>query len=68
MIDDCEDVDEFKISQYVMCLKEHIEEAANKRALSAIEMCEVRDYLLFEATLKTGTRPGALEKATLQQH
>ena len=48
-----------------MSLK-RIEKAANEKVLSTIEMCEVRDYLLVKTTLKTGTRPGALEKTTPQ--
>lgn len=36
--------------------------------LSSIEKCEVRDYILTILTLTTGTRPGALEKVTLENY
>ena len=71
MIDQCdkrlttEDVEQFKASPYIVSVKQLIDLVRSNKPLSAINMCEVRDYLIVLTTLKTGTRPGALEKATL---
>ena len=36
--------------------------------LTVNEICEARDYLITMISLKTGTRPGALENLKLQEY
>ena len=42
--------------------------ARDKSILSILEMCEARDYLITLISLKTGTRPGALENLKMVEY
>ena len=56
-----EDVNAFLSSPVVVSAKKVYAHAREKQTLSINEMCEARDYLITLISLKTGTRPGALE-------
>ena len=36
--------------------------------ITTLEMCKAQDYLICLTTIKTGTRPGALQSVTLQHY
>lgn len=62
-----DDVNKFHRSKAILHIQDLVEAAA-RGELSSIEKCEVRDYILTMLTLTTGTRPGALEKLTLENY
>ena len=55
----------FLSSSVVVSAKKIFLNARDKSIPSIIEMCEVRDYLITLISLKTGTRPGALENVKM---
>ena len=63
-----DDVYKFHRSKAILQIQDRVEAAARGEQLSSIEKCEVRDYILTILTLTTGTRPGALEKVTLENY
>ena len=63
-----DDVAKFHRSKAILQIQDLVEAAARGQQLSSIEKCEVRDYILAMLTLTTGTRPGALEKLTLDNY
>ena len=70
-LDECDyrlttqDVDAFRSSS-AMVNARHLLESADQSKLSLPELCSVRDLLITELTIQTGTRPGALANASLQ--
>ena len=63
-----DDVEKFHKSKAILKIQDFVEAAARGEPLSNVEKCEVRDYILAMLTLTTGTRPGALEKLTLENY
>lgn len=74
VLDECdsrltiEDVEKFKASRPVMSARKAFQKAADGLPLTILEICEVRDLLIWLFTIKTGTRPGALENTQLQHY
>ena len=69
-LEDCDfrltndDVDAFRSSS-VMVNASRLPESAQQRHLTMPELCLVRDMMIAELTIQTGTRPGALANATI---
>ena len=67
LLDECDtlltidDVEKFKASRPVMSARKTFQKAADGILLTKDEICEARDLLICLITIKTGTRPGALE-------
>ena len=74
ILDECDnrltrqDVDTFLASPLVVHAKRLFEMANKGFPMTEREIGEARDYLLCLITLKTGTRPGALENASLADY
>ena len=74
LLDECfkglknDDVDAFLQSKPMQDCKEVFTKAQDGSDITTLEMCKVRDYLICLTTIKTGTRPGALETVTLQHY
>lgn len=63
-----DDVEKFHSSKAILEIQDFVEAAARRKPLSNVEKCEVPDYILAMLTLTTGTRPGALEKLTVENY
>ena len=63
-----DDVEKFHRSKAILEIQDFVEAAARGKPLSNVEKCEVRDYILAMLSLTTGTRPGALEKLTVENY
>ena len=63
-----DDVEKFHRSKAILEIQDFVEAAARGKPLSNVEKCEVHDYVLAMLTLTTGTRPGALEKLTVENY
>ena len=63
-----DDVDSFLQSKAMQDCKEVFTKAQDGSDITTLEMCKARDYLICLTTIKTGTRPGALETVTLQHY
>ena len=74
LLDECdtrlttEDVEKFKASRTVATARKTFQKAASSMPLTRDEICEARDLLICLITIKTGTRPGALENVRLQHY
>ena len=72
-LDECDyrlttqDVDTFRSSS-VMVNACRLLESAGQRNFTMPELCLIRDMLITELTIQTGTRPGALANANLQDY
>ena len=62
------DVKTFLSSPVVISAKKNFTRAEESGILNCNEMCEARDYLITLITLKTGTRPGALENLKMREY
>ena len=73
ILDECEnrlsndDVQRFHQSKHVFKVKALLEDITDEKIFTERDICEARDYLLTLITLRTGTRPGALEHMRLSQ-
>ena len=63
-----DDVNAFLSSSVVIKAKKIYAHAKDKHILSTNKMCEARDYLITLISLKTGTRPGALENLKMTEY
>lgn len=63
-----DDVEKFKGSRPVVSARKTFQKAADGIPLTKDEICEARDLLICLITIKTGTRPGALENTQLQHY
>ena len=63
-----EDVEKFKASRTVATARKTFQKAASSMPLTRDEICEARDLLICLITIKTGTRPDALENVRLQHY
>ena len=74
LLDECdmrltiEDVENFKGSKPVIDARKTFRKTSDGIPLTKDEICEARDLLICLITIKTGTRPGALENAQLQHY
>lgn len=74
LLDECntrltiEDVEKFKASRTVAKARKTFQKAASSMPLTRDEICEAHDLLICLITIKTGTRPGALENVRLQHY
>lgn len=74
LLDECDtrltidDVEKFKGSRPVVSARKTFQKAADGMRLTKDEICEARDLLICLITIKTGTRPGALENTQLQHY
>lgn len=74
ILDECEnrltneDVEQFHRSKHVLKIQSLFENVSDGHRLTEREICEARDYLLTMITLRTGTRPGALEHAKMADY
>lgn len=74
LLDECDtcltidDVEKFKGSRPVVSARKTFQKAADGIPLTKDEICEARDLLICLITIKTGTRPGALENTQLQHY
>ena len=60
------DVATFMNSKVMVDAAELLERARHGQSLTTLELCLIRDMLLAELTITTGTRPGALGNATIR--
>ena len=63
-----DDVKAFLSSPICVNARKIFDKANDKYMLTVNKMCEARDYLITMISLKTGTRPGALENLKLQEY
>ena len=63
-----DDVKAFLSSPICVNARKVFDKANDKYMLTVNEICEARDYLITMISLKTGTRPGALENLKLQEY
>ena len=63
-----EDVKAFRGSKNVQKGEDLFENAARGLPMTLDDVCDARNYLITMITLKTGTRPGALENVTLSHY
>ena len=63
-----EDVKAFTRSKIAYEAEESLQTAKDGHPLTANQLCLVRDYLIAELTITTGTRPGALGNATVAHY
>ena len=74
LLDECdtrlnlEDVEKFKASRTVATARKTFQKATSSMPLTRDGICEVRNLLICLITIKTGTRPGALENVRLQHY
>jgi len=74
LLDECDtrltidDVEKFKGSRPVVSARKTFQKASDGLPLTKDEICEARDLLICLITIKTGTRPGALENTQLQHY
>ena len=74
LLDECdmrltiEDVQKFHSSKPVVSARKTFQKAADDMPLTKDEICEARDLLIWLFTVKTGTRPGALENTQMQHY
>ena len=60
-----EDINAFTRSKVMLDAGELLERARDGQSLTTLELCLIRDMLLAELTITTGTQPGALGNATM---
>ena len=63
-----DDVEKFHRNKAILEIQDFVEAAVRGEPLSMVEDCEVHDYISTMLTLTTGTRPGELEKLTLENY
>ena len=74
LLDECDrtlktaDVEQFLESKAVQLTKDVFTKVEEDQVITTAEMCQARDSLICLTTIKTGTRPGALESATLKHY
>lgn len=59
------DVKAFTLSKICLDAVQCFQDAKDGQVLTATQLCLVRDFLIAELTITTGTRPGALGNATV---
>ena len=74
ILDECEnrltneDVEQFHHSKHVLKIQSLFENVSDGHWLTEREICEAHEYLLTMITLRTVTRPGALEHAKMADY
>ena len=73
LLDECDtpeidDVEKFRDARPVVSARKTFQKAADGIPLTKDEICEAHDLLICLITIKTGTRPGALENTQLQHY